>query len=101
MSTRSDQFGFEPTTDPDTIRRWADAGATLCAALNDLPADGPLHPAVVTFHDNHLVTECHGTGRGILSVPDPGVSLEELLVDVAGLLRAWGCTYVELREADE
>jgi hypothetical protein len=101
MSTWLEQFGVEPTTDPDTIRRWADAGAHhFSVALNELPADGPVHPAVVTRHADHLVTECHGTGRGMVSVADPGVSIDALLGDVAELVASWGCTYMELRSGD-
>jgi hypothetical protein len=95
MSTWQELYGFEPTTDEATIRRWADEGAGFAVALNDLPLDGPLHPAVL-YGDptGPCVVVCEGTGRRATTGPGSGP-------EAAEIAKGWGCTYMVLMIKDE
>jgi hypothetical protein len=92
MSTWREQFGVEPTRDPELIRKWAEFGHDLAIALNDLPADGPCHPATAWIAPSGSVIECEGTGRSVL--------VDARDYALAGTLaQGWGCTFMVLREA--
>lgn len=95
------QFGIEPTRDPADIRRWADLGGDLAVVLNDLPADGPAHPAVQVFYPDRIVTVCEATRQMLVSVPAPGGDERGLWGEIAAIVQAWGCSYMVLRDGEE
>jgi hypothetical protein len=90
-----DLFGVEPTRDSKRIDRWIDQGNYLAVVLNDLPADGPVHPAVQYLYPDRLVTICETTGRMLVSVPTTG-NRDALAQEVAAVVAEWGCTYMVL-----
>lgn len=96
MSTWTDLYGVEPSRDPADIERWADAGHRLAVALDDLPADGPRHPAVQTIYPDRIVVTCDLTGRMLVATPADGGDPLALAGEVAAIVAGWGCTYLIL-----
>ena len=96
MSTWCDQYGVEPTRDLAQVRAWARAGWDLAVALNDLPADGPCHPATLFFDPLVLELVCETTGRTLV-LPRAGAGPAQL-DRIAQTARGWGCTYLVLTE---
>jgi hypothetical protein len=89
--------GEEPTTDPAKIREWAEAGRDLAVMLNEMPADGPVHPCHQHIYpDAHLVTVCPTTGRRLESYPLYEGDERATAVKAAEIARTWGCTYMIL-----
>jgi hypothetical protein len=97
MSTWYDLYGVEPTRDPALIEAWARAGWDLAVALNELPADGPCHPATLSFEPLVLELRCETTGR-VVVLPRAGAASPAQLELVARTARDWGCTYLVLAE---
>jgi hypothetical protein len=94
MSTWSDQYGVEPTRDPALIAEWVRAGWHLAVVLNDLPADGPCHPATLFLEPLTLELVCEATGR-FLVLPRAGARPAQLN-RLARTARGWGCTFLVL-----
>lgn len=94
MSTWDDQYGVEPTRDPALIEEWVRAGWDLAVALNDLPADGPCHPATLRFEPLVLELACETTGRTLV-LPRAGAGPAQLDL-IAQTARGWGCTFLVL-----
>lgn len=96
MSTWCEQYGVEPTRDLAQVRAWTRAGWDLAVALNDLPADGPCHPATLFFDPLVLELVCETTGRTLV-LPRAGAGPVQL-DRIAQTARGWGCTYLVLTE---
>jgi hypothetical protein len=94
MSTWTDQYGVEPTREPALIEVWARAGWRLAVVLNDLPADGPCHPATLFFEPLALELVCDTTGRTLV-LPRAGAGPAHL-DRIARTARGWGCTFLVL-----
>ena len=97
MSTWYDLYGTEPTHDRALIEAWAGAGLDLGVVLNELPADGPCHPATLVLEPLALELSCETTGR-TLSLPRVGAAGAAQLELAARTARGWGCTYLVLTE---
>jgi hypothetical protein len=95
MSTWYDLYGTEPTHDRALIEAWAGAGLDLGVVLNELPADGPCHPATLVIAPLALELSCETTGRALV-VPCVGAAGARQLELVARTAKAWGCTYLVL-----
>jgi hypothetical protein len=99
MTTWRTLYGLEPSRDPAAIEQWAAEGHDLAIVLNELPLDGPLHPAVQILYPDRFETVCEATGHAIVTFllvgGDRGVAMAETAEVVAG----WGCTFMILRGA--
>ena len=94
MSTWHDLYGMEPTHDRAVVEEWACAGRDLGVVLNELPADGPCHPATLFFGPLALELVCETTGRTLV-LPRAGAGPAQL-DRLAQTARGWGCTFLVL-----
>jgi len=97
MSTWYDLYRIEPTHDRAEVEEWARAGRDLGVVLNELPADGPCHPATLFLGPLDLELICETTGRALV-LPCAGAAGAAQLELVARTARGWGCTYLVLAE---
>jgi len=97
MSTWYDLYGMEPTHDRAQVEEWARAGQGVGVVLNELPADGPCHPATLYFGPFALELICETTGRALI-LPCAGAAGAAQLELVARTATGWGCTYLALAE---
>ena len=96
MSTWYDLYRIEPTHDRAVVEEWAHTGRDLGVVLNELPADGPCHPATLWFEPLGLVLVCETTGRTLV-LPRAGAGPAQL-DRIARTARGWGCTFLVLAE---
>ena len=96
MSVWFDLYGAEPTRDTHVVAAWAVDGHDLGVVLNDLPADGPVHPAVQTIYPDRIESVCETTGRILVSLTFEGDD-HETAIEAAAIVATWGCTFMVLR----
>jgi hypothetical protein len=99
VTTWGDLYGLEPSSDPAAIEQWAAEGHDLAIVLNELPLDGPLHPAVVVLYPDRFETICEATGHAIVTLLLVGGDRETAMAETAEVVADWGCTFMILRGA--
>ena len=97
MSTWYDLYSIEPTHDRAEVEEWARAGRDLGVVLNELPTDGPCHPATLFLGPLALELICETTGRALVLLCAGAAGAAQLEL-VARTARGWGCTYLVLAE---